>query len=79
MKTLEQRPSRAASKGQIDCSASMAEKGGVPMEEKKNTDTPQSRLYWTNIFLVGLHVILLMLSILTHEFKITETAPRALP
>ena len=49
------------------------------MKVKKNTDAPQTRIVWKQVFLVALHVAVLVLSLMTHELTTTEVAPRALP
>ncbi|MDA2910547.1 hypothetical protein MYX04_06425 [Nitrospiraceae bacterium AH_259_D15_M11_P09] len=49
------------------------------MKVKKNTDAPQTKIVWKHVFLVALHVVVLVLSITTHEFTTMEVAPGALP
>ncbi len=49
------------------------------MNVTNNTEDPQWKIHWKHVFLVALHVIVLLLSISTQEFRTTEVAPRALP
>ena len=61
--------SSESSAGPGGLSANHAEEGGITMETKTN---------WFNVFLVVLHVLVLLMSIATHEFRTTE-ASGALP
>ncbi len=49
------------------------------MKVKNNTVAPQTKLLWKHVFLVALHVVVLVLSLMVHELTTTEVAPRALP
>ena len=49
------------------------------MKATNNTDAPQWAIHWRHVFLVALHVIVLLLSLTTQEFRTAEVAPRALP
>lgn len=49
------------------------------MKVKNNTDAPQLRINWKQVFLVALHVSALVLSASTHKAWTIEAAPRALP
>jgi len=49
------------------------------MKVKNNTDTPQFRLNWKHLFLVVLHIVVLILSASSHDFRVPKLASRALP
>ncbi len=61
--------SSESSVGPSDLSAKHAEEGGITMETKTN---------WFSVFLAVLHVLVLLMSVSTHEFRTTE-ASGALP
>jgi hypothetical protein len=49
------------------------------MKVKNNTDAPQLRTNWKHVSLVTLHIIVLLLSAISHDFRTPVLAPRALP
>ena len=49
------------------------------MKVTKNTDAPQLTINWKHLFLVGLHVIVLVITAFSHDFRTTEVTSRALP
>ena len=51
----------------------------MPMKVKNNTDAPQLKINWRHLFLVLLHLVVFILSAISHEFITAETVARALP
>lgn len=49
------------------------------MKVTNNTDAPQLRVNWKHLFLVGLHVSALVLSLATHKLWTAEATSRTLP
>lgn len=77
--TPEQRSSEAASRRSTAQFAVAVEEGGTLMKVTNNTDAPQLRVNWKHLFLVGLHVSALVLSLATHKLWTAEATSRTLP
>lgn len=55
------------------------DEGGNSMEIKNNTDTPQLNINWVHSFLVVLHFIVFMWSVLSADLVTMKEPARALP
>lgn len=55
------------------------DEGGNSMEIKNNTDTLQLNVNWVHLFLVVLHSIVFVWSVLSTDLVTTKESARALP
>lgn len=55
------------------------DEGGNSMEIKNNTDTPQLNINWVHLFLVVLHSIVFVWSVLSTDLVTIKEPARALP
>jgi hypothetical protein len=56
----------------------MIEEGGMSMEIKSKTGASQVYINWVHLFLVVLHFVVFVITVLSQDF-ITQVAARALP
>ena len=49
------------------------------MKGKNNTEAPRLKINWSHIFLVGLHLVVFMFSVVREDFITTRETTRALP
>lgn len=79
MYTSEQRSSAGFSTDSVMASAKYSDEGGNSMEKKNNTDAPQLEINWVPFFLVVLHSIVFMWSVLSTDLVTIREPARALP
>jgi hypothetical protein len=73
-----QRVAGVLSAGPANNAAEQAVEGG-PMSRLNNPDRAQLKTNWKHMGLVGLHVIVVVLSALSDDFRTADVAPTALP
>jgi hypothetical protein len=77
VKTLEQCPSGSISSVKKK-SSNMGEKGEISMKGKNNSEAPKFHWNLQNLFLTGIHVLALVVTLVFHP--VVDTNPvRALP
>lgn len=79
VQTSEQRPSVDPLADSTQQSGCFTEKGGTSMKEKNNTEAPRLKINWSHIFLVGLHLVVFVFSVVREDFITTRETTRALP
>lgn len=79
VQTPEQRPSVDPLSDSSEQTGCFNETGGTPMKETNNTETPQLKINWRHLFLVGLHFVVFVFSAFSEDFITTRETTRALP